>query len=240
MLSHFLRAAAIKPTAGLEFVGAVFAAATGTTNTLSLTSLAGGIASAPQSGDIVIGVRCFKMATDQTIECTTAGYVEIAELYANSSNDTQLGIYYKVLSSAETDVTFTNGSSTNGFVGAYVWRGVNQTTPLDVTSTTATGTTSIPNCPSITSVTNNSVIIAIGTGSGSIGTGTPNAVLTVPSGMTNFSQIRTGASTDNDVVGGFASYLQETAGAYDPAAFGGGNSDTRNSFCVVTMALRPA
>jgi len=224
----------------LTFVGAVLQETSSNSTTLSLTGLSGGIGTSPQAGDIVIGVRGFKSATDQTIDCTTLGYVEIAELYANSNNDAQLGVYYTVLSSAETDVTFTNATAGTGFVGAYVWRGVNQSTPLDVTPTTITGNTSRPNCPSITTVTNNCIIVAIGIGVGSLGTNTLNSVLTVPSGMTNFTAIQTGVGTDNDIIGGFASFLQTTAGAYDPATFGGGNVSTLNSFCGVTIALRRA
>jgi hypothetical protein len=238
MRNHFLRAAAIKPSAGLQFVGSVLQATVSNSTTLSLTSLTGGIASAPQSGDIVIGVRGFKSGTDQAIDCTTAGYTELAELYANSNDDAQMGVYYKVLSSSETNVTFTNATATTGFVGAYVWRGVNLSTPLDVTSTTVATTTAIINSPSITTVTNNSVVVSIGTCVGSLVN--PLTALTAPSGMTNFTTIRTGAGTNNDICGGLASYLQTTAGAYDPPAFGGGSPNAGASFCAITIALRPA
>lgn len=236
MRNHFLRA--IQKATGLTFVGSVLQATSSNSTTLSLTSLTGGIDTSPKAGDIVIGVRGFKSGTDQAIDCTTSGYTELAELYANSGDDAQMGVYYKVLSSAETDVTFTNATATTGFVGAYVWRGINQSNPLDATPTTAATSTAIINSPSITTVTNNSVVVSIGTCVGSLVN--PLTALTAPSGMTNFTTIRTGAGTNNDICGGLASYLQTTAGSYDPPAFGGGNSSTNATFCAITIALRPA
>lgn len=204
------------------------------TPTYSLTSLSGGVASAPQAGDIVIACVAFNNSIDRNIQCSTSGYTEVADLYASSGNDCHLGVYYKVLTTAETSVAFNLGVAENAFFVAHVWRNQNST-PLDVTSTTATSINSgVPNAPAITTATDKAVVIAIGACAGS-STSTLSS-LTVPSGMTNF---RTAGQTSFARIG-IASSVVATSGSFDPPSFGGGNSSSVNSFCAVTMALRPA
>jgi hypothetical protein len=228
------------PSNNLVFVGYALEAASTNPTSISLTSLSGGIASSASAGDIVFAVRAFKNATNRTFTCDTSGYTQLADLYANSTNDAQLGVFYKVLTTGETSVQISNsGSVSDGAIGVFVFRGENITNPLDVTSTTATFTsTGRPDCPSITPVTNNSLILAIGSGAGA--SGNPLSDLTAPSGMSNFYQVRTGAGTDNQTVLGMATFIQTIAGAYNPATFGGGSTSTSNSACAVTIALRKA
>ena len=213
----------------LEFVGgAALSVASTSTPSFSLTGLTGGVGTAPSAGDIVFVAVSFVNSTDQNITCTTAGYTEIADLYAFGTTNAQMAVYYKVLGSAETSVAFntvTTTVATRALI--HVWRNPNAT-PLDATSTTATSTTSgVPNAASITTVTNNAVVIAFGVGSGSGFT-----ALTVPSGMGNFFQ-----NSSTAAGAAVASATVSTAGAYDPAAFGGGVAS--GTFCAVTVALRP-
>ncbi len=194
----------------------------------SLTSLGGGIATSPSAGDIVIAAVTFANGTDRNITCT--GYTELADLYATSTGNSQLGVYYKVLSSSDTSVTFSIGTLTNSCCAIHVWRNQNIIQP-DVSTTTFVSTTSgDADSPSITTVTNGSIVIAVGAAEG-------NAVnnLTAPTGMTNsvFSTDSAGAFGI-----GMASILRASAGAYDPPSFGGGAAPTGTS-CAVTLAIRP-
>jgi hypothetical protein len=237
MLGTFLKGATYAEN--LLFVGgdALSSAAT-QTPTFSLTGLTGGIESSPASGDIVIACVAFKNGTDRNIQCTTSGYTEVADLFAGSTNSCQLGVYYKVLSSAETSVSFNLGVSPSegSRFAVHVWRNLNST-PLDATTTTATNSnTGVPDAPSITTVTSNAIVIAVGAAAGgTAGLNSDLANLTVPSGMGNFFQ----SNSAEDSCIGIASIRRTTTGSYNPPAFGGGNSSTRNSFCAATLALRP-
>lgn len=230
--------ASISSAKALTFVGGAGSQLTASTGpSYSLTSLTGGTDSAPSIGDLVIAVIQINDTTDRDITCTTSGYTEVADLRANntsgSGDDCQLAVYYKVLAAADTTVAFSFGgaSLTSRFV-VHVWRNQNST-PLDATTTTATTTTYTSlDAPSITTVTNNAVVIAIG----AVADGDSNLTgISVPSGMSNF--FSTGGSANRL---GMASILRTTAGAYDPPAFGvTGSPGADASTCSATMALRP-
>ncbi len=214
----------------LEFVGgAVLTASSTITPSFSLTSLTGGVATAPSAGDIVVVAVSFVNNTDQNIACTTAGYTEIADLFPGLSPNVQMAVYYKVLSSAETSVAFnTVVAPVTTRAAIHVWRNINAI-PLAATSTTRTSTASaVPDAPLITTVNNNAVVLAFGAGS----TAGIFTTLTSPSGMTNFFQ-----SSSSSAGAAVASAVVSTAGAYDPAAFGGGVAS--GTFCAATIALRP-
>jgi hypothetical protein len=238
MLTKFLRAAA---GAGgeLVFVGLDADSTDQPTSTpsFSLTSLNNGIASAPSIGDIVIACIAFKDGTDRNITCTTAGYTEVADLFRSDTNSINFAVYYKVLTAADTTVAFNTGVSVNSRFAVHVWRG-QSATPLDATTTTTTSAnTGVPNSPSITTVTNNAVVIAVGAAAGGTsGQASQLVNLTSPSGMINFRQT---TSLAISVGIGIASIARPTAGAYDPPTFGGGNSDAANSMAACTIALRP-
>jgi len=237
MLTKFLRAAA-GASSGLVFVGGrgLEAAATQTPS-YTLTTLTGGIASSPSIGDIVIACIAFKSVFNLNITCTTAGYTEVADLFQSDTNSINFAAYYKVLTAADTSVAFNLGVSSRSVFAVHVWRNQNAS-PLDATTTTTTGAnTGVPNSPSITTVTNNAVVIAVGAAAGGA-SGDPAELddLTVPSGMINFvTQLDDGPT----VAIGIASIVRPTAGAYDPPTFGGGSSNTANSMAACTIALRP-
>jgi hypothetical protein len=234
MLARFIMGATSRESS-LRFVGGASTSSSATqTPSFSLAGLSGGLASSPSSGDIVIACVSFKDATNRNIQCTTSGYTEVADLFANTNaNVSQLGVYYKVLSAADTSVAFDIGVSVASYFAVQVWRGINST-PLDATTTTTTGGTARPNAPSITTVTSGAVVIAVGAGAGDSVQSLGN--LTVPSGMGNFFQ--TTASTDASI--GIASILRTATGAYDPPTFGGGNAISGvNNSCAATLALRP-
>jgi hypothetical protein len=206
----------------LTFVGAsAQTAASSSTPVFSLTSLGGGLASSPSIGDIVIAAVTFANTTNRDITCS--GYAEIADLYSGNS---QLGVYYKVLTASDTSVTFGLGVSTTSCCTIHVWRNQNAT-QLDATTTTSATTS---NAPSITTVTNGAIVIAVGSAEGG-----PFSNLTTPSGMTN-GIWATSASTFGI---GMASRLVTAAGAYDPPGFGGGPGSGSPTYCSATLAIRP-
>jgi hypothetical protein len=238
LLTNLLKS--VQKSIPLQFVGVQFNATTGNPTTCGMTSLTGGIATFPSPGDLVIAAAAFKGSNDRDFIITTGGYTEIADLYASAFENEQMGVFYKVLTTYETSVEFTTTDGLgmqNGSSAVYVWRGAKLDNPLDVTTTTNTKLGQ-PDAPSITTVTNGAVVIAVGAAAGS--NGAPQSDLTSPSGMTNFYQQRTGEGTNGQTVLGFASIARPTAGTYDPPTFNGSSTNNDNGACAVTIAIRPS
>jgi len=232
MLSHMLRAAAglFKPP---SFVGGATATSNNGGNfNVSLTALTGGLASAPSQDDLVIVVT----AVGDDTACDVSGYTLIATV---STTISTLWIGRKFMGATpDTSLTVTgSGTNTQGAAAiAYVWRGVNTTTPMDVTTTTSSATnTGIPNPPSITPVTQGAVILA----AGSVGYDSTSRTLS-SSSLSNFFNATANLSGGNTDATAGVGWRSWTSGAYDPPAFTlSGSDSTLFMSCAATMALRP-
>lgn len=233
--------AAAAATSPIQYVGGRTAGSIGTTINITISlsgTLTGGLASAPAAGDLVIVYFGTGSNTDRDL--VVSGYTEITELYANDSYDTNLVVAYKFMGGTP-DTSFTLAGGTlsaadAGAVAVQVWRGVNATTPLDVTSTTATGSNSILcNPPAITPVTGGAIIVSGGAG-GNNASADPTTFSS--SDLTAF--MSTSRSDTYDVTIGLG-YKVWTSGAFDPAQFTfSGTNSTSLSWAAVTLALRPA
>ena len=225
----------------LQYVGGATATKAGATSgntTISLTALTGGIATSAQAGDVVIAGFATGSTADRTLliqdPSGTAYTLVGSELYSNgTSYDTNLRVGLKELTAADASVTFgpTGNAADAGAMFVHVWRGEDETTILDVTAVTATGTgTGRPDPGAITPSTNGAVIICIGAGAAATG-----AVFTAA----YLSNFRTATSVDtNDAMIGVGS-VAWSSGAYNPAVWTGGSTVTSNSWAAVTLALRP-
>jgi hypothetical protein len=217
------------PPAGLSYVGGKAEFKVDASGTVSLTDLTGGSDAAPSAGDIVILAIGDLDSIDHTEIITTADYTTIADLYVNDVSDANLLVAYKVLPTAETGIIIDPVS--NCVVAIHVWRGVNAT-PLDVASTTATGTDSgLPNPPAITPTTAGAVVIAIGVG------GYQSSVAFGSSDLENFVTLAVEAGTLDPAIG--IGSFEWVSGSFDPATWTGTTS-TNASWAAVTLALRPA
>lgn len=229
------------PASSIQYVGGKTWTTTGTSGTtsVSLTDLTGGLASAPAAGDFVIVAYNVggNLDPDRDVQVTT-GYTEVADIFGNSFMQANLGVFYKFMpGTPDTTVTMgqTFGSGIYGGAAVIqVWRGVNVTTPMDVTATTAVATgTSNPNPPSITPGTSGAIIIAAGGGA-------LNQSGSWSHTSSDLSNFRTDyVNTVADVSIGMGSYAW-TSGAFDPAEWAGGEVTGNNAWAAVTMALRPA
>lgn len=230
---------------GLKFVGGYVEGFVGTTSnvTISLTSLTGGIASAPAADDLVIVYFATGSTADRNL--VVSGYTEIVELYSNDTFDTNLAVARKFMGATpDTSFTLTGGTiniDDAGSVAVQVWRGVDPTTPFDVTQTTATGINSVLcDPPAITPTTSGAVIVSGGAGSWTLPGAAGVTVQTYASpDLSAF--ITTGAIDTNRVVIGLG-YHVWTSGSFNPAqfTFSGSGDSTSNSWAAVTLALRPA
>jgi hypothetical protein len=155
------------------FVGAQTQTGTSVDYTLNFTSLTGGIDTQPIAGDyviVVVGINRDDVDFADGINTTSSpGWTELADLYANSTTDSNHFVYGKKMgASPDTSIVIKgSGDANRGCAAvAYVWRGVDTETPIDVAVTTAQGTgSSTVTPPNITPITPGSVILTCGANS---------------------------------------------------------------------------
>jgi hypothetical protein len=235
------------PSSGpnIQFVGGSISSKEGASSgdtTLALNSgLTGGIASGVSTDDFVIGIFATGSTADRTLAITdgTNPYTLIAsELISTDNYFTNLRVAYKFMGGTpDTSLTFgpTGSSSDAGVYAAYCFRGVDKTTPLDVTPTTATGNNATsPNPPSITPSTLGAFIVAIGAGADDM----LNTDTLSTSGLTGF--IHAARQDTNGSIMGVGHKNDWTSGAFDPAVMTSSYTSAAGSWAAMTIALRPA
>jgi hypothetical protein len=193
--------------------------------------LNGGIGNAPATDDIVILSICHGTSVALP-PSAPSGYTAIANLSSSDTYDVALSVSYKIMGSTP-DTTFPIPSSLNSTnaqcATVFVWRGVDLTTPMDVSPQTATGLNGRnPNPPGITPTTLNSIVMATGAA------GHTGGASLFSSNLENFR--RTGSNDTYDSSIGTGSYTW-TSGSYNPSAFTG-TSVTTDAWASVTFALR--
>lgn len=241
MLSRFATQASSTPAA-VQYVGGTSAQVTGSTATTTnvvLTGLTGGLASAPADGDLVIVYYGAASTADRALTITTAGYTQVADLYANDTYDANLTVAYKRMTSTpdtSVDVSATGATADGGAVAVHVWRGVDSLLPFEAATATATGINTVLCAPpAVTPVTTGAVIIAGGAGAHS----TTTARTYTSSDLTNFVT-RGSPNSTNDATVGVGSKAW-TSGTFTPATFGfSGTDSTSYSWAAVTLILFPA
>lgn len=206
------------------------------------SSLTGGIEAFVRTGDMVIVVHSVSSTSDVTStirDPSSVAYTLIgSELYSNDTYDTNLRVAYKFMGATpDASVSFSdNLGGTNGRIAtAYVLRGVNSTTPLDVAAVTATNiNTGAVDPPSITPVTSGAAIVAFGAAAHNLG----GVFFSNISGAVA-SWIANSNNTSNDSSHGIAQFAW-TSGAFNPAAWTLTGTTTTDSWASITVALRPA
>lgn len=234
----------------IKFVGGTTASAAtvAASWSVSLTSLTGGLASAPAAGDLV--VVYFAVANTYTLGATGyTGLESVSVLNSNTGRRTRLYVAYKLMGATpDTSITLTSGTSsgTNASVAAIqVWRGVAANPSLlpyfDVPElsavSTGNGPTALisPNPPAITPLHAGAIIVAGGVGvyaAASAGTFTS-------ADLTGF-QSAGGNGSSNDVSIGLG-YKEWTSGTFDPGTFTFSSADNiGGTWAAVTLALAPS
>lgn len=226
-----------RATQTLTYVGGKTFSLLGTTTTtnISLTDLSGGAATAPAQNDIVIVAYAVGSTANRDLSVT--GYTELADLYTDDTDDTNLGVYYKIMTSTpDTSITISQTGNIDfaGAVAIHVWRNIDTTNPMDVTiSTATTANAASANPPSITTVTPNAVVLAIGAS----GNSEDGDSFLQGGDLTNFITI--GSNDTEDVSIGMGSIITTQPGRLvDPNAFSITES-ANSSWAAVTLALRP-
>lgn len=223
----------------IQLVGYVTSTVQSLSYSVDVTTLTGGISSSIAPGDLIVVATGFSSVGDGNPGVSSPTMTEVADLYANDTIDTNLSVSWMIAGSTPpTSITMsgTLGSSYGNCAVISVWRGVDTSTPLDVTVTTATGTSSAnANPPAITPATNGATILAIAM----CGVSSPT-YFTGPTGFTTVANAASTGSTSSSTIG--VAYLsgQSASVSVDPDTmthfFYGGSTA---SWASVTMALRP-
>lgn len=194
-----------------------------------------------QEGDLVVVLNGQVYTSDRSPGVLTAGYTEIAELYANDSVDANVSVSYKVMGATpdtEVEVVGSTASPYPGGTVVQVFRGVDQTTPMDVSPTTATGINGgIPTAPAITPATLGAKVVSL------FGTAVwyQDTVLNPASPPSGFKQTSTGITGSTyKFQAGMASAQWDGVGAVNPGAWSNVSTSANDSWGAVSIALRPA
>lgn len=217
----------------VDFVGGRVQAFIGTSSnqTISLTGLTGGIATAPALGDLVVVCYGIGSSGAGTISVVTAGYTSLYSGYANDTYDSNLIIRYKQLTTAETSVVVSGTVSTAnaGIVGIYVFR--NTATALATPVANIITNSRLPVFPAVTPTIDGSVIMVVGVGGASSG-----ATYTANGGINGFLTLNSIDTNDIQIGIGWYSWV---TGAFTPPAFTGA-TNTSDSAIAVTIIIPPA
>jgi hypothetical protein len=207
----------------IQFVGGVKGSAVDGGNVvLDLTALTGGLASSPSENDLVLlsggsaGGGTVSLPGDYTLTAINFTATKVGRKAMGATPDTS--------------VTVTgSGNANHGTAAiAFVFRGVCPVTPEDATATTTTGSSTNPDPPSITTVTDNAAVIA---GANSTANDTS---ITAPSGYG--SQFDIVGDDTNDITIGLSWKAVAAAGAENPAAWTGWSTGGWRSFSIALRA----
>lgn len=231
----------------ISYVGGVQGGRAGATTTTTQSingTLTGGTDSSPSPGDLVVA---FVAVGGDTVAALSQGVTgNTYGVFPSLTFQSQLGTTYDSFHSVSyaimgstVDTTLTIRSSQSARNAQrwviHVFRGVDATTPLDVTSTYATGTaTGRPNPAAITPVTAGAWIMAFYASAAATG-----AAYTAPTDFATDWLGGTQADTA-DCMAGAGYYTGWTSGSYDPAAItAGGTTNAADAWTATTIALRP-
>jgi hypothetical protein len=223
----------------ISYVGGTSGIGTSADYNIVLTGLTGGSDSAPAANDIVIVNNGNSNVSNVDAGVTTAGYTEVTELFQVDTRSSNQAVSYKVMGGTpdtSVDVKGSGSATAGGATTVQVWRGVDTTTPMDVTATTAQAANSaLMDAPSITPVTAGAIVVACGNWA----SGSQDRTATAPAGYSNHVY---NSSTDPGVASGsgMASKAWSGSGAEDPGAWSAINTATADAWTAVTLALRPS
>lgn len=230
----------------ISFVGSLppVGANNGGNVTLTFSNLVDstGASAALQENDLVIVGQAESSSSDNVLATSSSGWTKQADIFSNGSNyDTDLAVYTKIMGATpDTSIVLTGpGGSVNGHIGvAVALRGVDTSTPLDISVATVTGTgTSCPDPGSVTPLTSGAWIVVVGAGAAATG-----AAFTNPGDLSSTTNHFRSANhvENNDIAIGFGLKTDWTSGAFDGSAWTGGNVAAGNSWAAVVLVIKPA
>jgi len=209
----------------------------GNTHTINITD----IGSTPQEGDLLVAItgNCWQSDLDRTTTVGAVTMTELADIFASDLTDVNMWAGYKVLDAtdiAADTVNFAGAVSADNAstIAIFVIRSADETTPIDVTTATATGAnTANANPPAITPVTEDALILVAAVGGSEAATSYTNN----PDSLENLVNASGDDFKNSFIVAGSTPWV---GGAFDPQVFTANVNSTSDSWCAVTIAIRPA
>lgn len=216
---------------------------------ITLNALVDGIDTHPSQGDlIVVGLAIGSQenvglsASSIRNQAGTVNYTApTSAIYANDSFDASLLVGYAFAGATpDSSVTIQPGAFAHV---AYtmmieVWRGVDPTTPLDVSVVTSSGTnTGLPDPGAITPADTRSKILCFAVGA-STDASTPAAL--TATGFSSYDTVQQQGGTNRASTSTLWGHLDWSSPGVDLPLFGGGSNTTSDSWAAMMLALRPA
>jgi hypothetical protein len=210
-------------------------ASRGASGALSLTALTGGIDTAARANDLVIVVMCNYVSTSSAnlslAIATPSGYSQWVDTFRDggSLTDTNSEIWFKVQGvTPDTSITIPANVET---ATAYVLRGHDLATPLDVAISSAFGIYNVPDNDPVTTVTPGAMVLAIATRQ------TAENTTTAPVGYSSFSKYVD--TTRNNWIC-VAAKIVTTPGVENPGIWQNATDGNLVQYAIATIAIRPA
>lgn len=189
-----------------------------------------------QEGDILLLSEVVAGTTNPSNDVlSSSGWTSLASVSGDDTLDVNLRVYRKIMSSSpDTDIDFTANIQDKRSVQVRGYRGVDQSTPIDVSVTTASGGNTLNvNPPSNTPASIGAVSVVFGGGS-------------------NYSNINSYTSPDlaeflsshyydgsgQDAIAGSGHKFLDGTGAFDPAAWSASGDNTAWSWAAAHIILR--
>lgn len=236
MRSHFLRAA--QKAGGTPENPFVLVGSSTVGTATSGATISVDIPDGTAAGDFILVVHAARSTSDLDMTLADGSYAKIADLYSNDTFDANLGVHWKISDGTEVSLALPGGA---GFVVAtcsvQVWRGADQSTPLDVVSVTSTGTnTGLAVNSSISTVSDGCVVLA----AAAVMTGSSDTVITQPDGFLDATIAAYPAGASVPTRAAVASKPAPSAGLSAGGQWTHAFSSGLYSWCACTLALRPA
>lgn len=189
-----------------------------------------------QIGDVAYVFATIGSSRTPTLTVSTSVGAETFTSVLNQidSSDVHFGVFRRILTAPRTQAIITGtGNSSDTTTGvAYVFRNVNMLTPEDVPPTSATGSGTTPDSPSITVQVSGDAIITCFAG------GVSDTAVTAPS---SFLNVGNGNASDNQPSTTWAAWITYNSSApIDPAAWSGLTSATWIAATVAVEAISTA
>lgn len=218
------------PATPISFVGS-------DTSTSATANLTLDVPAGTQEGDLLIAVTINENDSPTTTWTAPAGWHLLVDRQGTGGTPTtppSTWVWYRIAGASEpASYTWVNSASDRGLMGASLsYRGVDVVTPFDTTPTTATGSTGVPDPASITTLTPNAQVVAVGFNDND------NVTYTGYSSgyTTRVDSFQNDSGTGNGATLGIIDRSVASAGAEDPSAW---TSAETEEWGAITLALRP-
>ena len=180
-----------------------------------------------QSGDLVLLMGVADNQSIPTPQTDSSNWTALPGITNNNTSSPYRGIFYKFATGSSITATFNNHDVGYAMLA---YRFVDSSTPFDVNATDS-GSSGMPDCPSITPVSDKSLIIA----AGFLDDDKIAATVGAPTGYTLAKAVQNELSQSTLMV---AHKLLPTAAAEDPGVFTDSSGSGSDSCQNVTIALR--